>query len=145
MIGYNSRLHGFQGAILNLKLTKYLNDWNSRRSQIAKMYSENLEGVEGLTLPKVHNFDEHVFHQYVVRVDDREKFMNDLQELEVGTGIHYPIPLHMQKAYSDLDYNEGNFPNSEETSKQIVSLPMFPELTDEQVQYVCEKIKEVLQ
>lgn len=139
--GWNFKMDGFQAAILNVKLN-YLDDWNEDRRQNAYYYYELLNGIDKVITPKEMDYGKHIYHLYVVRVQDRNGFQNYLKENGVGTGIHYPKPLHLQKAYSYLGYKEGDFPVSEKCASEIVSLPMFPELTRQEIEYVCAKIKE---
>ena len=143
MVGWNARLDGFQGAVLGVKL-KYLPQWTESRRRNAAIYDEMLADVEGIKLPKQMEYAKHVYHLYVVRVANREDFMEELKKREVFTGIHYPIPVHLQEAYQDLGYSQGAFPVSEKVASEIVSLPMFPELKEEQVRHAIEHIKEVL-
>ncbi|MEO0161829.1 MAG: DegT/DnrJ/EryC1/StrS family aminotransferase [candidate division WOR-3 bacterium] len=138
--GWNFKMDGFQAAILNVKLN-YLDDWNEDRRQNAYYYNELLNGVEKVITPKEMDYGKHIYHLYAVRVPDRANFQEFLKEAGIGTGIHYPKPLHLQKAYSYLGYKEGDFPISERCASEIVSLPMFPELTKKEIEYVCEKIK----
>ncbi|MGB9720421.1 MAG: DegT/DnrJ/EryC1/StrS family aminotransferase [bacterium] len=139
--GWNFKMDGFQAAILNVKLN-YLDDWNEDRRQNAYYYNELLNGLENLKTPKEMTYAKHIYHLYVVRVLKREKFQGFLKESQIGTSIHYPIPLHLQKAYKHLGYKEGDFPVSERCAKEIVSLPMFPELTKQEIEYTCARIKE---
>lgn len=139
--GWNFKMDGFQAAILNVKLN-YLDDWNEDRRQNANYYNELLSGLEDIITPLEMSYAKHIYHLYVVRVNEREKFQTFLKEAQIGTSIHYPIPLHLQKAYRNLGYKEGDFPVSEKVAKEVISLPMFPELTKHEIEYVCEKIKE---
>ncbi|MEO0095254.1 MAG: DegT/DnrJ/EryC1/StrS family aminotransferase [candidate division WOR-3 bacterium] len=139
--GWNFKMDGFQAAILNVKLN-YLDDWNEDRRQNAYYYNELLNGIDKIITPKEMDYGKHIYHLYVVRVPDRDGFMKFLKENGIGTGIHYPKPLHLQKAYNHLGYKEGDFPVSEKCANEIVSLPMFPELTKHEIEYVCSKIKE---
>ncbi len=139
--GWNFKMDGFQAAILNVKLN-YLDDWNEDRRQIAYYYNALLNGIEKIITPKEMEYGKHIYHLYTVRIPDRENFQNFLKENGIGTGIHYPKPLHLQKAYSHLGYKEGDFPVAEKCAREIVSLPMFPELTRQEIEYVCTKIRE---
>ncbi|MCX7994753.1 MAG: DegT/DnrJ/EryC1/StrS family aminotransferase [candidate division WOR-3 bacterium] len=139
--GWNFKMDGFQAAILNVKLN-YLDDWNEDRRQNAYYYNQLLNNTEKIITPKEMDYGKHIYHLYAVRVPDREKFQNFLKERGIGTGIHYPKPLHLQKAYNHLGYKEGDFPISEKCAREIVSLPMFPELTKKEIEYVCEQIKD---
>ncbi len=139
--GWNFKMDGFQAAILNVKLN-YLDDWNEDRRQNAYYYNKLLNGIDKIITPKEMDYGKHIYHLYVLRVPDRDGFMKFFKENGIGTGIHYPKPLHLQKAYSHLGYKEGDFPVSERCASEIVSLPMFPELTKHEIEYVCAKIKE---
>jgi dTDP-4-amino-4,6-dideoxygalactose transaminase len=139
--GYNGRLDSIQAAILSIKL-KHLTEWNKSRQQLARKYNE-LFAVSGakLVVPVEPEWSRGVFHLYVVQVDDREGFQKSLADAGIGTGIHYPVPLHQQKAYAHLGYKTGDFPVTEKLAPRIVSLPMFPQLTGEQVERVVEAVK----
>ena len=141
VIGHNYRMSGMQGSILSVK-TKYIADWTNTRRKNADLYRQRLSGIEGVTLPEVMDNVKHSYHLYVIRVSDRDDFMNFMKENGVFTGIHYPIPCHLQKAYGFLNYSEGDFPVSERYMNNIVSLPMSEQLTEDDVAYVAEKIKE---
>lgn len=134
--GYNSRLDELQAAFLREKL-KHVDSWNSRRREIAKNYLGFIKNPE-IILP---SFDEnHIYHQFVLRTKKREDFKKYLAECGVGTEIHYPVPLHLQEAFSFLNYKKGDFPNTEKITSEILSLPIFPELRDDEINYVCDKI-----
>ncbi|MBI4854198.1 MAG: DegT/DnrJ/EryC1/StrS family aminotransferase [Acidobacteria bacterium] len=139
--GLNNRLDTLQAAVLNVKL-KYLTEWNSKRAYNAKLYSEYLSDLEEVKTPQIALDRDHIFHLYVVRVKEREKLQKFLLEKGITTIIHYPVPIHLQEAYSDLGYQKGAFPITEAFAEEIVSLPMFPELSQEQIQYTCSMIKE---
>ncbi len=138
--GYNGRLDAIQAGILRVKL-KHLPDWTAKRQAAAARYKELLadKGLN-LVLPFEGEGSKAVYHLFVVRVNNREAFMKQLNDAGIGTGIHYPIPLHLQKAYADKGYKKGDFPISEKTSVEIVSLPMFPGLTEEQQKRVVEQV-----
>ena len=140
-IGHNYRLEGIQGAILNVKL-KYLPSWTETRRTNAKLYKQYLSGIKNIILPEEIDGAYSVYHLYVVRVPRREELMQFLQDNGIYTGIHYPIPCHRQKAYDFLGYNVGSFPVSEKYATEILSLPMSEQVNEEQIQYVCQKIKE---
>lgn len=144
MEGYNGRLDAIQAGFLSVKL-RHLADWNEQRRQAAQRYQELLEGAkEAIVLPLVPEWAKPVFHLFVVRVQDREQFMKRLADDGIGTGIHYPIPLHLQKAYSGSGYKSGDFPVTEKVSTEIVSLPMFPGLGAEQLERVAERVLEAV-
>jgi len=140
IIGYNFRLEGIQGAVLNVKL-RHLDRWNQLRREHAARYTELLRG-SGLQLPLEMPYAEHVYHLYVVQSDERDALQQALNESGVQTGIHYPIPIHLQRAYASLNYRRGDFPEAESQAERVLSLPMFPELTDEQLGQVAEAITE---
>ncbi len=143
MKGFNSRLDTIQAAVLNVKL-KYLDQWNSRRREIAQKYTELLSPL-GIKTPFVSPDCEHIFHIYLIQVEKRDELMKYLGTQGITALIHYPVPIHMQEAYKELGYKKGDFPKTETYSEKILSLPMFAELTDEEVEYICSKIKEFYQ
>jgi len=144
MAGWNARMDGFQGAVLSVKL-KYIDSWNESRRKNAAMYGELLNhGAAGVALPIQAGYAKHVYHIYAVRVKNRDTFMDALNKKGVASGIHYPIPLHLTGAYASLGYKEGDFPVAEKCAAEFVSLPMYPELKEEQIRYVAATIKETL-
>lgn len=136
IIGYNQRMDGLQGGILLVKL-KYLQRWTEQRRSNAQRYSSLLHDVEELQLPFSSEFASHVYHLYVVQVPNRDSVLPYLQENGVAASIHYPVPLHLQPALKYLGHREGDFPVAEHAAKHIVSLPMYPELTPEQIEHIC--------
>jgi len=143
MEGYNGRLDAIQAGVLRIKL-KRLSDWNQSRQENAALYNELLSGTDGITLPFEADFARSVYHLYVILVDDRDGLQTFLGDKGIATGLHYPLPLHLQKAYEHLDYKEGSFPVTEKVAKTLLSLPMFPELKQEQIEYVAASIKEFM-
>jgi dTDP-4-amino-4,6-dideoxygalactose transaminase len=138
--GYNGRLDSIQTGILSVKL-KHLADWNTKRRERAAEYNHLLAASKaGVQAPCEPSWSRAVYHLYVVRTDDREGLMTYLGKAGIGTGIHYPIPLHMQRAYAELGYKAGDFPICEKVAAEIVSLPMFPNLTAEQQGRVVREI-----
>jgi dTDP-4-amino-4,6-dideoxygalactose transaminase len=135
-IGYGERLDALQAAILNAKLT-HLGDWTEARRAHARTYRDRLGGSD-LVLPTEDPLDEHVFHLYVVRSQRRDALLAHLNEAGVGAGIHYPVPLHRQPAYRDLA--PVNLPHTEQAAAEVLSLPLFPELTEEQQAYVVDQM-----
>jgi dTDP-4-amino-4,6-dideoxygalactose transaminase len=132
MEGYNGRLDAMQAGFLHVKLA-HLAQWNGARRERAAAYNQLLGGVEGaIVRPHEPSWSRAVYHLYVVRTHDRDGMMDHLKKAGIGTGIHYPIPLHLQKAYDYLNYRQGDFPVAEQVSSEIVSLPMFPQLQEEQ-------------
>jgi len=143
IIGYNSRLDGIQAAILRVKM-KYLDKWVEGRRAHAAQYGELLGDIKELTLPVEKSYTRHSYYVYVVRANNRDDVMAKLKEKGCGCGIHYPVPLHLQPAYAFLGGKPGDHPVSEEYAKQIMSIPMFPELTPEQVSEAASIIREVV-
>jgi dTDP-4-amino-4,6-dideoxygalactose transaminase len=143
MIGWNARMDGFQGAILSVKL-KRLSAWNEARRRNANLYSGLLAGVPGVIVPRESEHAKHVFHIYSIRVKNRDGLIAKLGEKDIHCGIHYPIPLHLQDAYKSLGKGNGSYPVTEKVTSEIVSLPMFPELSPDQISRVVEEIKRSL-
>lgn len=137
MIGFKSRLDTIQAAVLNVKL-KYLDKWNNLRREHAKLYNELLNGI--VKTPEEMDYAKHVYHLYVIRTDERDGLQKYLTDKGISTVIHYPIPIHLQEAYKGLNHKEGDFPITERLAKSILSLPMFPELEDEEIEYVSDCI-----
>ncbi len=137
-VGGNFRLDGIQCAVLRVKL-KYLDMWNNRRRQIAAWYSaqfKNTDVVAPVEIPGTH----HVYHQYVVRVPRRDAVREHLQKNGIGSAVYYPRPLHLQECFRDLGYQEGAFPVAEQACREVLALPVFPELTDGQIQRVADTL-----
>ena len=143
MVGWNARMDGLQGAVLSAKL-KHIDTWNEARRRNARLYNELLASSNGVTLPKEAEFAKHVYHIYAIRVGNRDAAMAALGQKEIATGIHYPVPIHLTDAYRSLGYKAGDFPVAERCANEFVSLPMYPELTEEQIQYVASEIKNYL-
>jgi dTDP-4-amino-4,6-dideoxygalactose transaminase len=141
-IGYNYRMDSFQAAVLNIKLDK-LDAWNAARARHARSYSELLNDVQA-TLPTPFEDSASVWHCYVIECDERDAVRSSLSELQVETGIHYPVPIHLQRAYDFLGHRPGDFPVSEEFSRRCLSLPIYPELTDTQIQVVAKSLREAV-
>lgn len=146
--GHNYRMEGIQGAVLGVKL-KYLDSWTDGRRSVAQKYRERLSSLEQLVLPKEMQNVKHVYHLFVTRVstgansnEKRDNLQNYLKENGIASGLHYPVPLHQQKCFAHLGYNKGDFPVTENLAETGISLPMFPELSDTQIDYVCDKIKD---
>jgi len=139
--GYNGRLDAIQAGILRLKLD-HLSAWNHQRREKAETYQELLRSVDGVTLPTEPSWARAVYHLYVVRIQDRHGMQESLKAAGIGTGIHYPIPLHLQKAYGTLGYHQGDFPVTERVAAEILSLPMYPQLTPADQETVVERVKD---
>lgn len=135
MEGYNARLSTLQCAVLSIKL-KHLPEWTEKRRENAKIYKNYLQEI-----PFVPSFANPVWHLYVILVDNRDTVQANLQEKGILTGLHYPIPLHIQRAYSHFNFNRGAFPATELCSSKLLSLPMFPELTEEQICFVTKCLR----
>ncbi len=138
IVGYNFRLEEIQGAVLSVKL-RHLDRWNELRREHAARYGELLAGSD-LVLPREMAYAYHVYHLYVVQTEARDQLRSTLNEAGIQTGIHYPIPVHLQPAYASLGYKAGDFPEAERQARRVLSLPMFPELSGEQMMRVAEII-----
>jgi dTDP-4-amino-4,6-dideoxygalactose transaminase len=136
--GYNGRLDAIQAGILTVKL-RHLAEWNRQRQEAARRYDEMFSQTEGVTTPHRPDWARHVYHLYVVRVQDRAGLRKHLAEAKIDTGIHYPIPLHLQKAYEGFGYHCGDFPVAEQAAAEILSLPMFPQMEAEQQRRVVQE------
>jgi dTDP-4-amino-4,6-dideoxygalactose transaminase len=141
IVGYNFRLETLQAAVLGVKL-RHLEAWTELRRQHAARYAELMKPTS-LVLPRELEYARHVYHLYVVQSDRRDELQQKLAAAGVHTGIHYPIPVHFQPAYSSLGYRAGDFPETEKQSRRVLSLPMFAELTDEQINLVAEALKQL--
>jgi dTDP-4-amino-4,6-dideoxygalactose transaminase len=141
--GYNGRLDSIQAGFLTVKLS-HLSRWNRMRREAAARYDELLSPVEALISPYCPESMRAVYHLYVIRVRDREGLQKHLAVAKIGTGIHYPVPLHLQKAYENLGYKQGDFPVTERIASEIVSLPMFPQLRAEQQSRVVDEVSRFL-
>jgi len=139
VLGFNSRPDEIQCAVLRIKL-RYLDGWNERRRQLAARYHELLADLP-LRLPERISTGEHIYHQYVVRSQQRDRLQAELTARGIGTGVHYPIPVHLQPACRNLGYVDGDLPATEKAAREVLSLPMYPELTDEQVAYVTDALR----
>lgn len=139
-IGYNSRLDEIQATILRVKL-RHLSKWNAQRRKVARVYNELLEKIPDVICPKEYVNRYHVYHLYVIRTRKRDKLREFLSSKNICTGMHYPIPIHLQKAYSHLKNKKGSFPFAEKVANEIISLPMYPEISEKLIQYVCDTIK----
>lgn len=137
-VGHNFRLEEIQGAVLAVKL-RHLDRWNEMRRAHAARYSELLAGV-GLLLPRELDYAYHVYHLYVAQTEQRDQLRQALKEAGIETGLHYPVPVHLQPAYASLGYKAGDLPEAERQARSVFSLPMFPELTEEQLMRVAEAI-----
>lgn len=139
LLGYNARMEGIQGAVLKVKLA-YLDRWNVERNRVAKLYNQLLADAP-IKLPRFYDDIEQVFHLYVIETEQRDQLQKHLGEQGVPSLIHYPIPIHLQKAFDYLDCRAGDFPITEKMAGEILSLPIYPEMTDEQVTFVAQQVK----
>jgi dTDP-4-amino-4,6-dideoxygalactose transaminase len=139
--GYNGRLDSMQAGFLSVKL-RHLAEWNQKRQEAAKRYQGLFGAAEGVIVPQEPAWSRAVYHLYVVRVKDRAGLQKHLAEAKIDSGIHYPVPLHQQKAYAHMGFRTGDFPVTEKIALEIVSLPMFPQLTKEQQARVVDKVLE---
>lgn len=138
--GYNSRLDEIQAAILRVKL-RHLNKWNQKRRSIAREYNNLLRKTKEVITPQGRKEAKGVYYLYVVRVQDREKLIDFLKSKEIYSGIHYPLPAHLQPAYKELGYQKGDLPKTEKYAEEVLSLPIFPEITEEEIKYIVRNIK----
>jgi dTDP-4-amino-4,6-dideoxygalactose transaminase len=143
MIGWNARMDGFQGAILSVKL-RHLPRWNEARRRNAHLYGKLLKETDGVIAPSETAYARHVYHVYAIRVADRDNLIRALAEKDIHCGIHYPVPVHLQEAYRPLGLVRGSFPVSETCAAEFVSLPMFPELSGEQIERVVAEFRRSL-
>jgi dTDP-4-amino-4,6-dideoxygalactose transaminase len=139
--GLNARLDTLQAAVLTVKL-RYLPQWNEARATHAEKYREMLAGVGDLGFQRRVPYSTHIYHLFIVETKQRAALQKHLNAAGVGTGIHYPIPIHLQQAYTDLGYRKGDFPEAERLAERMLSLPMFPELQTNQIWQVAEKIED---
>jgi dTDP-4-amino-4,6-dideoxygalactose transaminase len=142
-IGYNYRMEGFQGAILRVKLRK-LEQWNARRKDLAEIYRRGLAGAR-LKLQDGGHTSERVDHLFVVYVDGRDTVRKRLEERGVQTAVHYPLPVHLQKPYRSLGYKPGDFPHAESACEHVISMPLYPEMSDEQAAYAVQALREIVE
>jgi dTDP-4-amino-4,6-dideoxygalactose transaminase len=140
VVGWNARMDGFQGAVLSVKL-KYLPQWNEARRKNAAIYNDLLAGFAGIITPVEMSYAKHVYHVYALRVKNRDSLISTLGEKGIGTNVHYPVPVHLQNAYEFLGLKQGNFPVAEKCASEFISLPMFAELSSEQISYTADAVK----
>jgi dTDP-4-amino-4,6-dideoxygalactose transaminase len=143
VIGLNSRLDSLQAVVLSAKLRR-LAGWNAARREAAARYDELLAGLPDVVRPRTLEGNEHIWHLYVVQVPDRDRILKELQAAGIGAGIHYPVPVHQTGAFSGLGYSEGAFPNSERMADQILSLPIFAEITAAQQERIAGELSRLL-
>lgn len=139
LIGYNSRLDAIQAAILRVKL-KEIDKWNARRREIVDIYNSEFKELD-LVTPVCSDDMEHVYHMYILQSENREEILTKLKESGVATGVYYPVPLHLQKVYKGLGYKEGDMPVAEYLSHRTFAIPVYPELTNDQIKYIVDSVK----
>lgn len=139
VLGYGERLDALQAAVLDVKL-RHLDDWNNQRRQVAQQYRDLLAGT-GVGLPDVPPGTEPVYHLFVIRVAERDRVLSEVRAQGIGAGVHYPIPLHLQPAFRHLGYRPGSFPHAERAAQEVLSLPIYPEITPTQLQEVVAALK----
>jgi dTDP-4-amino-4,6-dideoxygalactose transaminase len=137
--GFNSRMDTLQAVVLSAKLRR-LASWNEARREAAARYDRMLSGYDDIVLPRVLAGNEHIWHLYVVRVTDRDRVLKELHAIGIGAGIHYPVPVHLTSAFAEFGYREGAFPVAERTAREILSLPLFAEITEEQQERVASAL-----
>jgi dTDP-4-amino-4,6-dideoxygalactose transaminase len=141
--GWNSRLDEIQAAILRVKL-RYLDQWNQGRRSRAALYETLLQGVAGVRTPKTSECGEHVFHQYTVRVSQRDVVQKKLTARGVPSMVYYPVPIHLQPIFNSLGYKQGDLPQSEQAAQEVLSLPIYAELTDDQIEYIASALADAV-
>jgi dTDP-4-amino-4,6-dideoxygalactose transaminase len=142
MVGYNSRLDALQAAILSVKL-KYLDGWTKKRREHAAVYNAAFKGLDIIT-PKEEDFNYHIYNQYTIALKNRDRLREVLKENQIGHDVYYPVPLHLQECYRSLGYKEGDLPVTEEKAGEVVSIPVYPELTEEEQSFVIETIRKAV-
>ncbi len=144
MIGGNFRLDALQAGVLSVKL-EYLNDWHEGRRRNAAFYNKTFSAVPQIITPEILPENYSIYNQYVIRVPNRDEVLTKIKEANIGCEIYYPVPLHLQKCFEYLGYKKGDFPESEKAADETLALPIYPELTDEQKQYVADTVIEAVQ
>jgi dTDP-4-amino-4,6-dideoxygalactose transaminase len=143
LMGWNCRMDGIQAAVLSIKL-RYLEEANRLRREHASQYNQAFAGIDAIATPYEANYARHVYHVYAIRVQERDDVWRSLKEKGIGCAVHYPVPIHLQEACRNLGYTPGAFPVAENLAEEFLSLPMFPELTEEQIEYVVRCISEAV-
>jgi len=143
LVGWNCRMDGIQAAVLSIKL-RHLEEANLRRREHALQYNQSFAGIDEVATPFEANYARHVYHVYAIRVQERNEVRRRLEKVGIGCGVHYPIPVHLQEACQNLGYTAGAFPVAENLAGEFLSLPMFPELTEEQIEYVAHCVSETV-
>jgi dTDP-4-amino-4,6-dideoxygalactose transaminase len=140
-VGINGRMDGIQAAVLLTKLS-HLDRWNKKRIEHARHYTASFQNIDQVTPPVEKDYNYHVYHQYVIRCQQRDQLRQYLTEHQIGSGVYYPMPLHLQPCFTDLGYKSGDYPNAEAASKEVLALPVFPEMTRVQQDTVIDAIRE---
>ena len=143
VVGWNARMDGLQGAILSVKLG-HLDEWTGARRAAARLYDELLSGVEGILRPEEADYAKHVYHIYAVRLAGRDRVLEALKERDVFCGIHYPVPVHLLQAYAGGSDGRGGLPVTEACASECLSLPLYPEITEQQIRHVVESLGAVV-
>jgi dTDP-4-amino-4,6-dideoxygalactose transaminase len=143
LMGWNCRMDGIQAAVLSIKL-RHLEEGNRLRREHASRYNQAFAGIDDIATPFHANYARHVYHVYAIRVRERDEVRRRLEEQEIGCAVHYPIPIHRQEAFRSLGYTTGAFPVAENLAEEFLSLPMFPQLTEEQIEYVARCVSETV-
>jgi dTDP-4-amino-4,6-dideoxygalactose transaminase len=138
-IAYNSRLDSIQAAVLRVKL-RNLDGWLEGRREVAGRYDEAFSPL-GIRIPKIAEGNTHTYHQYTIAVEDRDEFLKYLNDNGIAARVYYPVPLHLQECYKDLGYAKGDFPVSEKAAGEVLSLPVYPELSGDQIEYIIRTVK----
>ncbi len=141
IIGWNARMDGIQAAVLRIKL-KHLEEWNKKRRQNAHLYDSLLQDINSVIVPKEADYNKHVYHIYAIRTQKRDVLIEALKKKNIFCGIHYPVPVHLQNAYTSVSFHKGSFPAIERYSEEFISLPMFAELKQSEIEYFNYKLKE---
>jgi dTDP-4-amino-4,6-dideoxygalactose transaminase len=144
LVGMNGRLDAIQAAILRVKL-RFLEGWSEARRTHAKYYNEAFRSLDAAQTPYAESGALHIYNQYVLRVPKRDELQAYLKEHQIGNAIYYPIPLHLQECFEDLGYTAGDLPESEKAAQETIALPVYPELTQEQQDYVIDTIRKFYQ
>jgi dTDP-4-amino-4,6-dideoxygalactose transaminase len=143
LMGWNCRMDGIQAAVLSIKL-RHLDKANSLRREHALHYNQAFAGIDEVRTPFEAKYSRHVYHVYAIRVQERDAVLRQLQEKGVGCAVHYPVPVHRQEACRNLGYQKGAFPIAENLADEFLSLPMFPELTEEQIEHVARSVTDLV-
>jgi dTDP-4-amino-4,6-dideoxygalactose transaminase len=139
IVGYNSRLDALQAAILSVKL-KYLDEWTRKRREHAEVYNAAFKDLD-VIIPKEEDFNYHIYNQYTIALKNRDRLREVLKENQIGHDVYYPVPLHLQECYKSLGYKEGDLPVVERKAREVISIPIYPELTDEEQAFVIQTVK----